>query len=107
VKSAALAYAGEAEAKRDAAHSLVLSGLSPAAAAGLVGLLQLSEADYGDVAGRWREQYRAGGAHRVMVLAAGAEWTRPPARPCSYCRADVAGIRCGNCGAPVTGSCDR
>jgi len=70
---------------------------------GVIGVRpQLSEADLAELAGRWREKWDAAGAHRVMTLPAGTEWTRLPVRSCSYCCCEMTGIRCGNCGAPAT-----
>jgi hypothetical protein len=69
----------------------------------ITGRPELSEADFAELAERWREQYR-NGSHRVMVLPSDATWTPLRRQCCSYCRCEMTGIRCVNCGAPATGS---
>jgi hypothetical protein len=54
------------------------------------------------LADRWRTQYAGGAGHKVTVLPSGWDYRPLPRRSCSYCSADVDGIKCGNCGAPAT-----
>lgn len=74
-------------------QSLALSGPSGVFTAAK----PLTEAGYFALAARWREQYM-NADHRVMVLPTECTITR---RCCSYCRCEMTGIRCGNCGAPA------
>jgi len=64
-------------------------------------LQAVNDDKYAELAERWREAHASQQPSIFSVLGPHATLIgREPVRSCSYCRADLTGFRCGNCGAP-------